>query len=325
MLVLRQVPTLLARLQRDVVVKRPRQKQGKGKPNNAEHYYLRDEQVEARDASIDEVGALMTEGCDNKGPRRGKEQRVRRWQRPREETTPVKTREEGARARGRVRGRTAIRPEETKQRIVVPPEVPHDTRICVEDLVDIDESDVDQLRVYEKIVKQPGAGTQEPVKRETAKDRDPRTLERKEQCRLETNKASLSSQCWARCIQPRTAHFPRRREREMKSELSEAEQAKSKAAAMTAVASNEKALKCQSSDHIAKSDVAKDTMSVTVKLAKEIDEPDINQPTAECHLMAWPHERRRVGQRCDLQPAQGGAEDTNKTCLGVAHGDVREE
>ena len=34
----------------------------------------------------------------------------------------------------------------------------------------------------------------------------------------------------------------------------------------------------QSSDRIAKSDVVKDTMSATVKLAKEIDEPDISHP-----------------------------------------------
>ena len=44
----------------------------------------------------------------------------------------------------------------------------------------------------------------------------------------------------------------------------------------------------QSSDRIAKSDVVKDTMSATLKLAKEIDEPDIRQSTADCHLMAWP-------------------------------------
>ena len=144
--------------------------------DSAEHY-LRDEQVEARDASINEVGALLTEECCSDGPRRCKEQRVRR-QRPREETTLVRTREEGARARGRVRGRTAIRPEQTKQRVMVPPEVPHDTRIFVEDLVDIDESDVDRLRDYEKKVKQPGAGTQEPVKK-TARDWDPRTREQK--------------------------------------------------------------------------------------------------------------------------------------------------
>ena len=37
------------------------------------------------------------EGCCSKGPGRSKEQRVRRWQRPREETVSVRTREEGAR------------------------------------------------------------------------------------------------------------------------------------------------------------------------------------------------------------------------------------
>ena len=47
----------------------------------------------------------------------------------------------------------------------------------------------------------------------------------------------------------------------------------------------------QSSDRIAESDVAEDTMSATVKLAKEIDEPDINQPTAECLLMALLQEK----------------------------------
>ena len=34
---------------------------------------------------------------------------------------------------------TAETNEQTKVRIVVPLEVPHDTRICIEDLVDIDE------------------------------------------------------------------------------------------------------------------------------------------------------------------------------------------
>ena len=37
-----------------------------------------------------------------------------------------------------------ISPTPTEQRIVVPPEVPHDTRICIEDL-DFDESDNDEL------------------------------------------------------------------------------------------------------------------------------------------------------------------------------------
>ena len=45
-------------------------------------YNLKDEQVEASDASIDEVGTFLTGECCSKGPRRGKEQRVRRWQRP---------------------------------------------------------------------------------------------------------------------------------------------------------------------------------------------------------------------------------------------------
>ena len=57
----------------------------------------------------------------------------------------------------------------------------------------------------------------------------------------------------------------------------------------------------------------KDTMSAMVKLAKEIEEPyDIDQPTEECHLMEWLHERRRVTQRCDLRLAQGGEEDTEE-------------
>ena len=71
----------------------------------------------------------------------------------------------------------------------------------------------------------------------------------------------------------------------MKSEPSEAEQAESKAAAVTAVASNKKSratFEGQSSDRIAESDVAEETMSATVKLAKEIDELDTGQPMAEC-------------------------------------------
>ena len=38
---------------------------------------------------------------------------------------------------------TVISPEQTEETIVVPPEVPHDTRICIEDLVDME---IDQLR-----------------------------------------------------------------------------------------------------------------------------------------------------------------------------------
>ena len=44
----------------------------------------------------------------------------------------------------------------------------------------------------------------------------------------------------------------------------------------------------QSAKLVAKSDVAEDTMSATLKFAKEIDEAyDIDQPTEERHLMAW--------------------------------------
>ena len=46
-----------------------------------------------------------------------------------------------------------------RRRVVVQPEVPHDARISIEDLADIDESDVDGVRDCEKKVKQPGAGT----------------------------------------------------------------------------------------------------------------------------------------------------------------------
>ena len=60
-----------------------------------------------------------------------------------------------------------------------------------------------------------------------------------------------------------------------------------------------------------KSEVAEETMSAVVKLAKEIDEPrDIGQPTAECQLMT-PSERRPV-TRCELQPVQGRAEDIDE-------------
>ena len=38
---------------------------------------------------------------------------------------------------------TVISPEQTEVRIVVPPEVPHDMRICIEDFVDIE---IDQLK-----------------------------------------------------------------------------------------------------------------------------------------------------------------------------------
>ena len=97
-----------------------------------------------------------------------KEQRTRRWQRPREKTAAVKTREEGARIQeGALLSSfaTAETNEQTEVRIVEPLEAPHDTRICIEDLVDtdIDESDIDELR-DDKKRKQPGNGTQEQMR-----------------------------------------------------------------------------------------------------------------------------------------------------------------
>ena len=76
---------------------------------------------------------------------------MRRWQRPR--------REEGARDQEATHSssttvemnaptkkrQTVISPTPTERRIVVPPEVPHDTRIGIEDL-DFNESDSDELR-----------------------------------------------------------------------------------------------------------------------------------------------------------------------------------
>ena len=104
------------------------------------------------------------------------------------------------------------------------------------------------------------------IKEKTARDWDPRTREQT-----------------ARDWDPRTQ-----------------DDAETKAAAATAVAMDTEAratFEGQSSDRIAKSDVVKDTMSATLKLAKEIDEPDIRQSTADCHLMAWSEKRRRVTRR----------------------------
>ena len=100
-----------------------------------------------------------------------------------------------------------------------------------------------------------------------------------------------------------------------------------KTAAATAVAFETKAraaFESQSSDRIAKSDVVKGTMSAMVKLAKEIDELDIGQPTAECHSTTWPHERRRVTRRDELLPVQGGAEDTDERVM-TSHTEMCED
>ena len=81
-------------------------------------------------------------------------------------------------------------------------------------------------------------------------------------------------------------------------------------AAATAVMSNTKsraAFESQSSDHIAKSDVAEETMSAMVKLAKDPLEPhDIYQHTEECHLIT-----RESGVHGETSSRHsGGAEGT---------------
>ena len=70
-----------------------------------------------------------------------------------------------------------ISPEQTEVRIVVPPEVPHDMRICIEDLVD---TEIDQLKDDEKKGKEPGNGTPEPV-------------EMKEKCKVRVSTTDLQN------------------------------------------------------------------------------------------------------------------------------------
>ena len=88
----------------------------------------------------------------------------------------------------------------------------------------------------------------------------------------------------------------------------DAEEAETTAVATTAVASNAKsraAFESQNSDHVAESDVAEETMSAMVKLAKDLLEPyDIALPTAECHIMAWLHKKELVTQGDELRPVQ---------------------
>ena len=90
-------------------------------------------------------------------------------------------------------------------------------------------------------------------------------------------------------------------------------------AAATAMTSNTKsraAFESQSSDRIAKSDVAEETMSATVKLAKDTLQPhDIDQHTEECHLMVWPYKRKLVTQGCELRPVQRRAEDPDERVM----------
>ena len=185
----------------------------KRKPNSAE-CYLRHDQVEAGDASIDEVGALSTgisstKGCCSKRPRRGKEQRVRTW--PRKETVRTGTREEGARVQGTV---------------------PNSFTSTAE-------------------THEPGNGTQEPKNKARKKTQRPLKEKSSANCRRSRVKVTQSS------IQSPVRH--------------------SRAKVPT---------------ESPKTDVAEDTMSAMVKLAKDPLEPyDIGQPTAECHLMAWRRSR----------------------------------
>ena len=51
--------------------------------------------------------------------------------------------------------------------------------------------------------------------------------------------------------------------------------------------------------------------------AKEVYEPDISQPTAECLLMVWPSRRRLVSSGGELLPAQGGSEGTEERVLAL--------
>ena len=79
------------------------------------------------------------EGCCSKVPRFGREQR-----------------EEGARVQGEVSSGGAVLSSfvsvdmnaQTKQRMVVPPEVPRDTRISIADFVDMD---IDQSKEERKV------------------------------------------------------------------------------------------------------------------------------------------------------------------------------
>ena len=100
-----------------------------------------------------------TEECWSKSPKGGrerfyvreaKEEKTRRWQRPREEGARVQVLSSFAKP-----DKTN---EQTEVRIVVPAEVPRDVTISIDDLADADESDIeiDQSKDNEKKVKQPG-------------------------------------------------------------------------------------------------------------------------------------------------------------------------
>ena len=80
---------------------------GKGRSNSAESSNWEEGRLGGRSQSYREQDEKWTDSLklrERFHVREAKEQRVRRWKRPREETVSVRTREEGARARGRVRG-----------------------------------------------------------------------------------------------------------------------------------------------------------------------------------------------------------------------------
>ena len=128
------------------------------------------------------------------------------------------------------------------------------------------------------------------MKKRKARDRDPRTLESKEQCQLQAVtcesdakrdelhralKSALETQVLV-CADEKLSVFS-----EYVGRLGNEQEAKHKELEQ---------LRC-------KSDVAEETMSATVRLAKDPLEPhDIAQLTAECQLMT-PSERRLVTMR----------------------------
>ena len=77
------------------------------------------------------------------------------------------------------------------------------------------------------------------------------------------------------------------------------------------------------SDEHPDSDVDKDTMSATVKLAKVLDELDIGQLPAECLLMVLSSRRKLVTSSDELRPVQGGTEDADEHVM-TSHTEICE-
>ena len=166
---------------------------------------------------------------------------------------------------------------------------------------------------------------------QTDRDRDPRNREKEHgqqqadrnkwnaQTRTAQSSSNLSSQWWTRCTASRRS-CARRRDGRDPSGDTELEQVTCESGAkldknhehssgmqesIEAEGTEEHVLAlhtemCEKSGvtsveegHDVESDVAEETMSAVVKLAKEIDEPDIGQPSAECQFR-WPSRRRLV-------------------------------